>query len=167
MNRSLVPYYVQNHADGQYPGYTLARYVGPIALLVRVTKTKTILDYGCGKGYQYTRKFWHHRWRGIMPTLYDPAVKEFSELPEGKFDGVVCTDVLEHIPEEELDEVISELVNYAEKWCYIAVCCRKAQCKLRNGMNEHVTIKPPRWWKEKLRSAFARSPAKVHIAFTP
>ena len=62
-----------------------------------------------------------------MPTLYDPAVQGIDVKPEGQFDGVMCTDVLEHIPEDELDTVIADLAGYAKQWAFIAVCCRPAK----------------------------------------
>ena len=63
----------------------------------------------------------------------------------GQFDAVVCTDVLEHVPIEELDGVIADLVGYARLWCFISVCCRRAQAghkRLPGGRNVHVTIRP-------------------------
>ena len=62
---------------------------------------KTLLDYGAGQGWQYTEECYHVLWN-IMPTLYDPAVAAFHVKPSQRFDGVICTDVLEHIPEAEL-----------------------------------------------------------------
>ena len=81
--------YKKYHAelDTHYPGDNLKPQLHHIKDLVQDTKAETLLDYGCGKGLQYT-KWKHHEELGIMPSLYDPAVPEFEELPEGKFDGV-------------------------------------------------------------------------------
>ena len=39
--------------------------------------------------------------------LYDPAFPGHWTLPPGEFDVVVCTDVLEHCPEEDLDWILA------------------------------------------------------------
>jgi hypothetical protein len=128
---------------------------------------KTLLDYGCGEGKQYTIEYWHSFWN-IMPTLYDPAVKEFSKRPKGQFDGVICTDVLEHVPIDELDVAIEDLVGYSKLWCFVSVCCRRAKTNknLPDGRNAHVTIRPRRWWRDKLNGAF-EGRTQLHLEFTP
>ena len=87
---SLIPAYRRMHERGLFPGYTLEPHVSRITKLVGSSGAKTLLDYGCGQGFQYSKKHWHEAW-GIMPTLYDPAVKEFSAKPKGQFDGVICS----------------------------------------------------------------------------
>lgn len=164
---SLIPAYVELHRLGKFPGYSIEPYVLKIKELVKESGAKTLLDYGCGAGKQYTEKKWHKNW-GIRPTLYDPAVLEFSKKPVGWFDGVLATDVLEHVPVDELDNVIQDLVGYARLWCFISVCCRPAKPNknLPGGVNAHVTIQPPEWWGSKLHWAF-RNRAVVYLEFTP
>ncbi len=109
----------------------------------------SILDYGCGKAL-------HHppEWRA---TLYDPAVPQYSEEPTGEYDLVICTDVLEHIPESGLQWVIDRLHQFSKGgWLYVSVCCRKAKQLLTmpNSMrryNAHVCIKPEAWWKKRVQ----------------
>ena len=47
--------------------------------------------------------------------LYDPGVEEYSIYPKNKHDGVICTDVLEHIPEDDI--LRFQLVNACYE-CY-------------------------------------------------
>ena len=68
--------YKKYHAEQStnYPGNNLKPQLIHVKDLVQDTKSKTLLDYGCGKGLQYT-KWKHHEELGIdMPALYDPAV---------------------------------------------------------------------------------------------
>jgi hypothetical protein len=164
---SLLPDYQALHAQGKFPGLSIRAHLIAITELVMASGAKTLLDFGCGAGRQYEEECYHVLW-GFMPTLYDPAVKAYSKKPTGRFDGVICTDVLEHVPERELDHVIADLVGYARKWCFISVCCRpaKGNKRLLDGRNVHVTIKPPDWWREKLAAAFAGK-ADLHLAFNP
>lgn len=166
LRHSLIPAYRALHAKGKFPGMSIRPYVIPITELVMASGAKTLLDYGCGEGKQYEIECYHVFWN-VMPTLYDPAVARFSQRPSAQFDGVICTDVLEHVPEAELDAVIDDLVGYARLWCFISVCCRPANRKyLPDGRNIHVTLKPPAWWRHKLISAFAGR-AAMHLEFTP
>jgi hypothetical protein len=85
-----------------------------------------------------------------MPSLYDPAVTKYSELPDGEFDGVICTDVLEHIEEEDLDAVIKEIFSKANKFVYLGICNIPADSFLPDGRNSHVTLKSFNWWVDKV-----------------
>ena len=53
--------------------------------------------------------------------LYDPGVEEFSTRPSTNFDGVISTDVLEHIPEEDIDWVLAERFSFAKKSLYMNI----------------------------------------------
>ena len=101
---------------------TNRRIISPsIRKLIQVTKSKTLLDFGSGKGKQYEKPkpvHINYNW-GIKPTLYDPAIEEYSILPKENFDGIISIDVLEHIPEEELPEVFNYIYTHADKFIYL------------------------------------------------
>ena len=128
----------------------------------------TLLDYGCGAGLQYAEENIQRYWQ-IMPSLYDPAIPKFAKKPVGKFDGVICTDVMEHIPEGEIDDSLREIYGYATKAVFFTICCREANRLLPNGMNCHVTIRPENWWRNRLRRIVRMQPKprpKLIIRFT-
>ena len=55
--------------------------------------------------------------------LYDPCVPRFSTFPAGlQFDGVISTDVLEHIPNVDLPWVVGRDVLVIEE-IRIRRCC--------------------------------------------
>jgi hypothetical protein len=94
-----------------FSGSSLAAHVGRIKRLIEHTGARTILDYGAGKGLQYRPQpvmvDGRHVADGIAEywdvdevRCFDPGYAPHSALPRGAFDGVVCTDVLEHCPEE-------------------------------------------------------------------
>ena len=139
--------YKKYHAElnTNYPGNNLKPQLHHIKDLVKDTKSETLLDYGCGKGLQYT-KWKHHEELGVMPSLYDPAVPEYENLPEGPFDGVYSTDVMEHIPKEQLPQVFAHIFGKAQKFVFLAICTRPAIATLPSGENAHCTVEPIKFW---------------------
>jgi hypothetical protein len=96
-----------------FPGQSLIPQVDRIREHVLRTGARTLLDYGSGKGQQYlpmtVRQISGAEWPSIQAywgvdsmTCYDPSYAPFGQLPEGQFDGVISTDVLEHCPEEDI-----------------------------------------------------------------
>lgn len=147
-----VNMYKKLHANPKrFLGYSVKRYVNEVTNLVAITKTKTMLDYGCGKGHQYLQRRTHELWGGILPYCYDPGVVGLDTKPMGKFDGVICTDVLEHVPESALDSVISEIYNYADKFVMLGICTSPSHKTLPNGENCHITVHDEAWWHDKIK----------------
>src|SRR5690348_1646525 len=117
MKEDYAKLYTELHRNEKaFAGYSLKSYVDDIALLVERHNPKSLLDYGSGKGYQYLQKRMHERWGGLLPYCYDVGVRQLSEKPQGLFDGVICTDVMEHIAEEDVDAVLDDIFGYAESF---------------------------------------------------
>lgn len=137
-------------AGGSLRGLAILRYREQIADLVRKHKAATLLDYGCGAGDQWRQPHRLHRDFGLRwfdVELYDPAFPEHQEKPWGKFDGVLCSDVLEHVPEDEVEAFVATLFSHAKRFVWASVCCRPAKKTFDDGTNLHVTVKPIEWWR--------------------
>lgn len=176
--RELVALYTKMHLEGDarinaapekmFPGTALKPHVPRIRHLIQASGAKTLLDYGAGKGVLYRTTPWNapegafksvKEYYGLeVLRLYDPAYPPFSELPTGKFDGVVCTDVLEHCPEEDILWILEEIFGYARLFVYANVACYAALKTLPNGENAHCTIRPTEWWEEQLLEISRRHP---------
>ncbi len=137
-----------------FSGYSIKSCVDDIAELVESHGSKRLLDYGSGKGYQYLGPMRvHERWGGILPHCYDPGVKQLRKKPDGLFDGIICTDVMEHIEEDDVPGVLASIFGYAAPSAFVFFCiaCRPAKRKrLPDGRDVHVTVKPPAWWGKRL-----------------
>lgn len=130
-----------------FDGQSLTPHAERIGQLLRETNSKTALDFGCGKGLQYKEHRLHqvHHW-GLMPSLYDPGLSALATLPDGPFDAVICTDVLEHVPELFVEETLHKIFSRASRMVYLNISIRLAVKKLPNGENAHCTVKQPDWW---------------------
>jgi hypothetical protein len=177
--RRLIEQYRLMHEQGEprlgmpaartFAGQSLPPQAANIKRLIRRTASLSILDYGSGKGTQYEllrmldtedgvdypdiRSYW-----GVHEIrCYDPGYSPFDKLPSGTFDGVICTDVLEHCPEEDIPWILDELFAFARKFVYANVACFPAKKRLPSGGNAHCTVKPVKWWEEQVvRAARAR-----------
>lgn len=165
--------YGQLHAKGKYfPGFSISPYVPQIVRLVASHQPTSLLDYGSGRGLQYLKRRVHEEWGGLLPHCYDIGVNGLHEKPEGKFGGVICTDVMEHIEERDVSTILSELVAYTEAggFIFLSISCRPTKKKLPDGRDVHVTIRPPSWWIEKLKAQVTLSeidgdPVRIWAAF--
>ena len=153
MSEEYIELYKQYHNEhANYGnGGGLKFYLNHVVNLVHDTKSETILDYGCGKAEGYL-KYNHHKHWGIMPELYDPAVEEFSKLPDGPFDGVISFDVLEHIPVNEIPQTLIDIIDRANKFVFLGIDTSPANDILANGENAHCTQRPIEWWVEMVNS---------------
>jgi hypothetical protein len=131
--------------------------VDRIKWIIDNTNTQSILDYGSGKGHLYFKKnilieknkppiTLTEFWNNIKITCFDPCYPPYSSLPVDKFDGVICIDVLEHCPKEDIPWIINELFEYASLFVYANVACEQAAKTFADGENVHSTVQPSEWW---------------------
>lgn len=126
--------------------------------LIKDTKAQTLLDYGCGKAEIYEV----NDWGWPKPALYDPAIPKYDKLPEGPFHGIISTDVMEHIPKEQLPEIFDNIYTRAERFVYLGICTRPAKTVLSNGENAHCTIEPIGFWTTMVKK-YAPKEVYTHI----
>ena len=136
----------QLHRDNYQYGTSGHLYREYVEELTNTLGTKDILDYGCGrrtleKGLGYSIK------------NYDPAIDGLKEPPKPA-DIVICTDVLEHIEPEFLDNVLQDLVRVTQRVIFLSIATGPANKTLADGRNAHLIQQPWEWWDEKLGKYF-------------
>lgn len=174
--QELISQYEELHQSGQavrgiaaedtFPGFSILGHVDRIKRLIQVNNAYTLLDYGCGKGFQYQspvvdlglaeKEMLGDYWGLTVVQLYDPAYKKYSTLPDTTFDGVISTDMLEHCAEEDIPWIVDEMFCFATKFVFANVACYPAIKTLPNGENAHCTIKDHNWWIDVFKSTGAR-----------
>ena len=152
--RELTEAYRQLHVEGErfldiapadtFPGLSLPAQAKRVNRLITAAGATNILDYGSGKGRQYDLREFRAEdgqvydgiqdyWGVDFIQCYDPGFGPYSTLPNRRFDGVICTDVLEHCPEEDIGWILEELFAYATRFVFATVACYPATKRLPTG----------------------------------
>lgn len=167
-----------------FAGFTCYSHRRKIAKLVSHTRSETMLDYGAGKGWQYEEGGYRYdlipdtvtppKWVkgvshvnrafGILDEYinwYDPGLpadNPHSVLDRSiMYDCIICCDVMEHIPLQDVDKIIFDLLTMSEKFVFVAIACSPAKKRfitfddngneIENEQNVHVTVKDDMWWR--------------------
>ncbi len=138
-------------------GFSLEKWIIEIKKIIELNNCETVIDFGCGKGFLYNKKlkigkyeysnlseFWNLK----QIYLYDPGVKEYSKYPDNKFDGVICTDVIEHIPENDVVNFIEDLFKLSNKFIFVVIATIPATKYFDDGNNIHLSLKNENDWDE-------------------
>ena len=103
-------------------------------------RPESALDFGCGQS-NLSRN---------LPCLthsYDPAIPEFENMPSEEVSMAFCVDVMEHIPKNEISEVLRKIKNATRRYVYFRISLRPSILPpLENGENMHCTVRPAWWW---------------------
>jgi ubiquinone/menaquinone biosynthesis C-methylase UbiE len=134
------------------------RYVAKICTDYRF---HTVLDVGCGPGWSVLEFLIRgKRAQGVEPCEYlfkqelkvpaglgivKQAKADAIPFPADSFDLVFCTDALEHIPEQNVQKSISELIRVSKKYIFCSISSDEAQCFPE--LKLHQTVRPREWWE--------------------
>lgn len=123
---------------------------GHVAVVVEYAKkigAQTVLDYGCGRGTLKTSAGIAES--GLDVREYDPGIPGKDGAPDPA-DMIVCTDVLEHIETDLVDNVLEHLRSLTVKGAFFIIALKPAKFILPDGRNAHLTLWPATTWMRKL-----------------
>ena len=162
----LIDSYKKLHEqEGKFKGISLIPLVPTLMKIVKDNDCKTLLDYGCGKGLPYDKE----RCREVdlrnpiqelcnldSFDLYDPAYPKYNKLYNKKYDIVICTDVMEHIAEQDIDYVLKDILSHSKKTVFLNISCQPALKHFKEGkfkgQNVHVSVFDGHWWSDKVKN---------------
>lgn len=173
--QSLVEIYAAMHAASNpdqdlYAGWLgLAAHGAALRRMAAQLDVKSALDYGGGKGQGWragpidvTESERYPRFLEYVGLdavdIYDPGAGSTAQPIPGGWDAALCFDVLEHIPEDDIDWVLEEIFAAARKLVMINVALYPAARILSDGRNAHITLRQPDWWSERLQRTAERHP---------
>lgn len=102
-----------------WSGKGTIQYKDHLKLLIDKYNVKTVLDFGCGKGIQYSR---HNldKELNITVTQYDPCIHGLDQWPVGNFDMVIALDCIGRVSISDLPWLYETFSNWANKCVLIA-----------------------------------------------
>ncbi len=148
VDETLQAEYQSVHANKTY-GISGNKFIHHIQVLISELRPKSILNYGCGQTnlHEDLELFGGEFYR------YDPGFPELSKLPVDQADFLINTDVLEHIPDQQLDDVLSKMASITSH-AFFNIATRPAKEILSNGENAHCTIMAAAQWQQRLAKHF-------------
>jgi 2-polyprenyl-3-methyl-5-hydroxy-6-metoxy-1,4-benzoquinol methylase len=150
--------------------YTTAKYIPENAkkvyedLMASIIKEgyKRVLDVGCGIGQgvammrnagieaygidisERIKPFWKE---GKIDKFCQVACADKIPFPDNHFDLVVCTEVMEHIPEEGIKKVLKEIKRVGSNFFFTIALAEALHKMPHDGSEPHICVKSPAWWK--------------------
>jgi len=137
------------HARTKGWGGDGGKHVAEVARFAEFLGVTSLLDYGAGRGALKD---------GLAKAMVNVRVMEYDAGFPGKgtlpkpSDFVVCTDMLEHVEPEKLDNVLLHQYRIAGQAAYFVIATRPANQTLPDGRNAHLSVHDEQWWIDKLRT---------------
>ena len=135
------------------------------------------LDVGCGRanGVQYAReqgydvygcdmsesakKCWTER--GVLDYC---TVCPADRMPyqDNEFDFIVCSEVMEHIPEDSILPSLKEIFRIGSDKYLFTIALKPEGIPIGGYIQTHITLKSPEWWFQKFEEAGYKIAAGAH-----
>ncbi len=126
---------------GVFEGFSITTYTPIITNIIHSCNIRSVLDYGCGNAGAWKQHQLARLFRINELSLYDPSKPEYLNGRQCS-DLVICIDVLEHIPEHLLEEVLIDIAKNTNKIIFLAISTRESTKYLINGQKTHQTVQP-------------------------
>lgn len=171
--------YFENGVEAGISGYQNYRWLpeqtilmcSAIAKHVNILKSDTILDYGCAKGF-LVKGFTElgYNCSGVDISEYaiensDVSIKEKlkllkaecinQEISAMKKDVIICKDVLEHVPYENINDLIKSFYACSSKLFVVVPLAENGRYIIPDYEKDltHIIREKEQWWKKVFESA--------------
>lgn len=136
----------------------------------KIKRGDSIIDFGCGTGSASSFFFF----QGFSVQMVDIAANCLNanienlialsfgrlqfikaclwSLPQrlSKADWIYCCDVLEHLPEEYIDVVLSQMAKRTQKGGFLQIYLQEDLFGTLINDKLHLTVRPMNWWLKKI-----------------
>jgi SAM-dependent methyltransferase len=134
--------------------------------IAEVKKDDVIIDFGCGTGRGAKRI---HDLTGCEFVMVDFANNSLDDAVKADFNWYTkvihdlsqpldlesekgyCTDVMEHIPPDQVDSVLNNVMR-ASKRVFFQISLIDDVCGSMIGQKLHLSVHPFEWWIEKFKA---------------
>lgn len=132
--------------------------------LFNIDKNKKCIDLGCGRaslskyfsqytGIDVSEYIIKNNLNNRQGLFYHKSLDELYDLTEN-YDVAICSDVMEHIPENEIDNTLKSISSLQVQHYYFAISTRKSVLLDANGNNLHLSILTASKWIDYLSNYF-------------
>jgi len=125
--------------------------VPEIHMIMQLTGSKSILDYGSGKSDYLNQMNAYNMELPYTIHEYEPAREEKAGDPPVS-DFTLCFDVLEHVEPSKIDITLAHIASKTRNFAYITICLVPAHGSFPDGTNLHLSVHPADWWLKKLEA---------------
>lgn len=146
ISRSYVDAQKYLHAQPKGYGQRGRKWAEAVQNILVAYDAWSVLDYGCGTGSLMQAL----AVRGVNESRmreYDPAILGKDERPVFA-DCVVCTDVMEHVEPDKVQNVAKHLAQLTRKVCFVVVSLVETAKILPDGRQAHISLHPVEFWQE-------------------
>jgi 2-polyprenyl-3-methyl-5-hydroxy-6-metoxy-1,4-benzoquinol methylase len=150
----LIPYH-HTVKEGEYAGISYFSVISIIKKIIKKISPKTILDFGCGDGKLiYELKNQDTELTGIdlskkaisFAKIFSPKEKFIAEdinnyKPKEKFNMIISIETLEHIPPDQLKNIIKNLNRLVKENGYLIITVPSKNVRLFKKHYQHFDTK--------------------------
>jgi len=125
-------------------------------------KPDSVLDVGCAYGF-VVKRFQelgvpatgveyspYAVSRAVTQEIIEGDVRDLSRFKKNSFDLVMGTELLEHIPENDLIKAVKEMYRVSKRFVFLLICTAGSDhIESRDGKGDpsHITMKTRDWWE--------------------
>lgn len=126
------------------------------------------LDVGCGRanGVQYAREVGYDVYgcdisSGAVKCWEERGVSDYCSVcpadampyKDNEFDFVLCSEVMEHIPEENTLATLKEICRVGSDKYLFTIAMTPEKIPVAGLIQSHINLHPPDWWVHKMEEA--------------
>ena len=150
--------------ENGYPIGNPMRIVNKYGLL----KEQSCIDLGCGRaslsryfisytGVDVSKYIIDHNKKTRSGDYFHVSLDKLRDIRfnQSYFDVAICSDVMEHIPEPEVCNVLSSISNLDAKDFYFAISTRKSVLLDKNKQNLHLSVFSSDKWASLISEFFS------------
>jgi len=132
--------------------------------LFDVNQNSKCIDLGCGRaslskyfsnytGIDVSEYIISNNLNNRQGLFYHKSLDDLYDLTDN-YDVAICSDVMEHIPENEIDNTLKSISSLKVQHYYFAISTRKSVLLDSNGNNLHLSVLPADQWRHYLSKYF-------------
>lgn len=170
----MEPWYREEdikYSDLYSKGYPIGNPMGLIKKY-NISRESKCIDLGCGRG---SLSNYFENYTGVDVSEYIIAENKkkrkgnfyhlsldcLDSLYSSEFDVAICADVMEHIPEDKIENVLESMSKLSVREFFFGISTRKSVFLDSEGDNLHLAVLRPQEWLNYFSKYFTEIESKT------